>query len=70
MLFRSRWLWILLAMTIGSDILRNRLDMVEWLGSRKTWVRWGIYFAMMVIAIVFGIYGPGYDPQSFIYITF
>ena len=57
-------------MTGGSDILRNRLDMTDWLGSRKAWVRWGIYFAMMVIAIVFGIYGPGYDPQNFIYITF
>ena len=65
-----RWLWILLAMTVGSDIMRNRLDMTDWLGSRKAWVRWGIYFAMMVIAIVFGIYGPGYDPQNFIYITF
>ena len=65
-----RWLVILLVMTVGSDLCRYRTDMVAWLSTRKTWMRWGIYIVMMLIAIVFGVYGPGYDPQNFIYVTF
>ena len=65
-----RWLVVVLAMTVGTDLCRYRRDMIAWLSGQKTWVRWGIYVVMMLIAIVFGVYGPGYDPQNFIYVTF
>ena len=33
-------------------------------------VRWMIYFAAMIVIAVFGIYGPGYDAASFVYMAF
>lgn len=33
-------------------------------------VRWAVYAAMIVLMIVFAVYGPGYDPSKFIYIQF
>ena len=31
------------------------------------WIRWGIYLALLLSAVIFGSYGTGYDAQSFIY---
>lgn len=64
------WLWILLGIIVVSDLLRNRWNMVEGLARRPFVIRWAFYFLLMVIAIIFGVYGPGYDPQDFIYVTF
>ncbi len=33
-------------------------------------VRWAIYYAVIIMLLVFGIYGPGYDSASFIYEQF
>ena len=33
-------------------------------------VRWGVYLTLLVIVLIFGIYGPGYSASSFIYMNF
>lgn len=33
-------------------------------------IRWSIYYAAILILIIFGMYGPGYDVASFIYENF
>lgn len=64
------WIIILIVSTIIFDILRNKTDMIEWLANRPFFLRWGVYAAMIVIAIIFGVYGPGYNAADFIYASF
>lgn len=33
-------------------------------------LRWGIYYAAVLVLVIFGMYGPGYDAASFIYQRF
>ena len=53
-----------------TDILRYRWDMIEVLAGRFILLRWGFYAVLIAIAIIFGVYGPGYHPEDFIYVTF
>jgi len=64
------WIFIMLGIIIVTDILRNKWDMMNLLSRSPFIVRWAIYTAVMVIAVIFGVYGPGYNPQDFIYVTF
>ena len=64
------WIAVLIVSTIIFDILRNKTDMIEWLANRPFFLRWGVYVAMIVIAIIFGVYGPGYNAADFIYASF
>ena len=64
------WMFILIAVVIVLDLFRSRRDMVEWLTSRPLPVRWAVYTVVMIIVMIFGYYGPGYDPADFIYVTF
>ena len=45
-------------------------EMREYLDSRKLWIRWAAYILLFVAVLLFGIYGPGYDPTVFIYREF
>ncbi|MBP3891864.1 MAG: MBOAT family protein [Solobacterium sp.] len=64
------WMWILLGMVVFTDILRYFFPMIEVLSKQFILFRWIIYAALIIIAIIFGVYGPGYDPANFIYVTF
>lgn len=64
------WMWILLAMVFISDLCRNHTDMITWLSNRNFVLRWSFYIVLIVIAIIFGVYGPGYHAEDFIYVTF
>lgn len=52
------------------DILRLKVDLYRWLQERNIVIRWIIYFALIWITLIFGIYGPGYSENTFIYIQF
>ncbi|MEG2799469.1 MAG: MBOAT family O-acyltransferase [Erysipelotrichaceae bacterium] len=64
------WLAIILIITIITDILRNKTNMIEWLSKRHVLIRWTLYIVFIVIAIIFGVYGPGYNANDFVYVTF
>lgn len=52
------------------DILRLKVDLYRWLQERNIVIRWIVYFALIWITLIFGIYGPGYSENTFIYIQF
>ena len=64
------WMIIILLIVVITDILRNKTDMIKWLSERNAFIRWGVYMILVFIAIIFGVYGPGYNPSDFIYVTF
>ena len=64
------WIIVLLVIVFLSDLASYFTDMVEWLSRRNILVRWLFYAMIMVVAVIFGVYGPGYAPQDFIYVTF
>ena len=33
-------------------------------------IRWAVYAGMLILMILFSLYGPGYDPSKFIYLEF
>ncbi len=64
------WIIVLAAAVFAGDLMRNKRDMMEWLAGRNFVIRWLFYALLMAVAVIFGVYGPGYDPQDFIYVTF
>jgi len=40
------------------------------LQSRPVWIEWPVLFLLFLMIFIFGIYGPAYDPQEFIYFQF
>lgn len=64
------WTYVLIGILFVIDFLRYHRDMIEFLSNRFIITRWVFYFAVIVISIIFGVYGPGYHPEDFIYVTF
>ena len=42
----------------------------EAIASKPVVIRWAIYYAAILVILIFGIYGPGYDASSFVYMNF
>lgn len=65
----SEWYWllILIGLVIVLEICRNKTNMVQLLARCPAIVRWFVYIAMMIIFLIFGIYGSSYNPVDFIY---
>lgn len=64
------WILLLVLIVIVTDVLRNKQDMIEWFNRQHVFFRWCTYICLITIVIVFGVYGSGYNPNDFIYITF
>ena len=64
------WSFVLILMIIITDVLRYFKDMIQFLSERFIVTRWVFYTILIIIAIIFGVYGPGYHPEDFIYVTF
>ena len=64
------WTFVLLGIVIITDICRYYTDMITFLSKRIFIIRWAFYIVLILFAIVFGVYGPGYHAQDFIYVTF
>lgn len=52
---------------VGVDAYSLRADPARRVADGPRWVRWGVYLALLLSAVIFGSYGTGYDAQSFIY---
>jgi D-alanyl-lipoteichoic acid acyltransferase DltB (MBOAT superfamily) len=50
--------------------LQMRGSVRDMISRQNLVVRWMIYFAAMAVITIFGIYGPGYDASSFVYMAF
>lgn len=61
------WMFIVLVITIIMDVLRLHTDMIKWFNQRNFAIRWTVYFILLVLFIVFGVYGGSFDKSDFIY---
>ena len=52
---------------LGVDARSLKADPAREVAEAPRWIRWGVYLALLLSAVVFGSYGTGYDAQSFIY---
>ena len=59
----------ILALTIVS-LLRWNTRLIDLIGKQNIIVRWVFYFTFLYSILIFGIYGPGYEAQQFIYFQF
>ena len=61
-------LLILLLVDLVRYFKKQQLDV--YLAKQNLWFRWGVLLALIAAVAIFGIYGPGYDAQQFIYFQF
>ena len=65
---------IILAMSIiivyVLEIIGEKHDLENIFYSNNILIRWAIYYIVLIAIIIFGIYGPGFDIQEFIYFQF
>lgn len=52
---------------LGVDAYSLKIDPARQVAHSPRWVRWCVYLALLLITVIFGSYGTGYDAQSFIY---
>lgn len=52
------------------DYVRPRVDLKAALRKKHIVVRYCVYYAMIFTILIFGVYGPVYDPSAFIYFQF
>lgn len=64
------WTYILILIILVTDLLRYHRDMIQFLSERFIITRWIFYILVIILTIIFGVYGPGYHPEDFIYVTF
>lgn len=71
--FQSRGAKILIAsvlITFILELLSLKFDLKKWLKNRNIFIRWSFYYILIFAIVIFGIYGPGYSAQEFIYFQF
>ncbi len=63
------WLIIVLVTVIITDVLRTNVDLSKLFNTKK-WmfiIRWSVYILMIIIFLVFGVYGGSFESTDFIY---
>ena len=61
------WLIIVLAIVIILDILRKHFDMINVLSKQFILFRWIFYITLIIIFLIFGVYGTAFNMNDFIY---
>ena len=59
-----------IAVLIMVSMLQKKFSIREKLASQTLWFRWSIYLTAILVIVIFGVYGPGYSGQQFIYMQF
>lgn len=60
----------LLCLFAASLCKYNKIDLREKITEQGLWLRWSIYICAILVILVFGVYGSGYDSAQFIYFQF
>ena len=64
-------MFLAIAVLVCADILRDcGVRLLEALPKQGTWLRWSVYIAAIVLIVICGVWGEGYDASSFIYAQF
>lgn len=72
-LTKEEWsicIWSMVIVLIVSCIKENGKRVLEGFRSQNIMFRYVCYIILFVILLIFGVYGPGYDASSFIYMGF
>jgi D-alanyl-lipoteichoic acid acyltransferase DltB (MBOAT superfamily) len=57
-----------IGIVMGAEIMQERVNMREFINSRRVWIRWGLYYSALLSILMFGaLYGTQAD---FIYFRF
>lgn len=70
---RGNWFMLnfgLITLLIVDILHEKRISIYKSVVKQEIWFRWSLYFALIWITIMFGIYGPEYDTNTFIYFQF
>lgn len=60
----------LLCLFVASLCKYNKISLRQKITEQGLWLRWSIYICAILVIVVFGIYGSGYDAAQFIYFQF
>ena len=52
------------------DLADEKTDAIAMVSRWPLAVRWGCYLGLVMIVLIFGVYGPGYDVRAFAYFAF
>lgn len=52
------------------DYLQTKYDLITKLSEQNLLFRWSVYITTILVILIFGIYGPGYNDAQFIYFQF
>ena len=55
---------------VVSLLKEKNKDIIGYINNQKTWVKWTIFYIVILVIIIFGAYGPGYEPLDPIYADF
>lgn len=61
------WLIVIIVTMFILDILRNRYDMIALFNRQIMPIRWMVYLTLIVIFMIFGVYGGSFQASDFIY---
>ncbi len=59
-----------LAVVLAASLMARGGSVRRWINARPLPIRWGILLAGVLAVVIFGVYGPAYDPTPFIYFQF
>ena len=63
-------LFLSLILLLFVDLLRQNRNIRELVEQQNLPFRWLLYYCAVFSIIIFGIYGPGYDASTFVYMQF
>ena len=52
------------------DLADEKTDAIALVSGAPAAVRWACYLGLVLIILIFGVYGPGYDVRAFVYFEF
>lgn len=59
-----------ICIVLGANLLQRKFNVREKLSQQNVIFRWAVYIAAAVMILIFGVYGPGFNKQQFIYMQF
>ena len=60
----------MVGMFIMSVVREKGIDVRENISRKNIWIRWAIYYGLILLLLIFGAYGQGYVPVDPIYADF
>ena len=67
---RKDWLVLapsILFLFVVEFFQKDGFNAIEWIQNQRIWIRWPIYILAVLLIMIFGTYGYGYNAQEFIY---